>query len=118
MTQQEQMDYIRQHYKKLTGKFMAKMLGLDPNEVYSMIHSMGLKKQEPAKITSKPKPDVWQNSSDKIQEDVKGKIPLRINARTIILIPEGADPIKRMKEFLEKTNGKSSKSELLKYDLV
>lgn len=118
MTQQEQMDYIRQHYKKLTGQFMAKMLGVDPKVVYSMIQAMGLKKQEPVKLTSKPKVDVWQNSSDEIPEDVKGKVPLRINSRTIILIPEGADPIKRKKEFLEKTNSKNSKNELLKYDLV
>lgn len=118
MTLEEQKDYIRANYKKLTGQFMAKMLGLDPNVVYSMIHSMGLKKQVPAKITSKPKLDAWQNGIGEIPEDTKGKIPLRINSRTIILIPEGVDPVKRMKEFLEKTNSKSEKNELLKYDMV
>lgn len=118
MTLEEQKDYIQTNYKKLTGQFMAKMLGVDPKVVYSMIHAMGLKKQVPAKQTSKPKVDVWQNSSDEIPGDIKGKVPLRINSRTVILIPEGVDPVKRKKEFLERTNSKSEKNELLKYDLV
>lgn len=118
MTLEEQKDYIRANYKKLTGQFMAKMLGVDPKVVYSMIHAMNLKKQVPAKVTSKPKPNAWQNGSGEIPEDIKGKIPLRINSRTIIMVPEGVDPVKRKQEFLEKTNSKSDKNELLKYDLV
>lgn len=51
MTLEEQKDYIQTNYKKLTGQFMAKMLGVDPKVVYSMIHAMGLKKQVPAKQT-------------------------------------------------------------------
>lgn len=39
-TLEEQKEYIRTNYKKQTGQFMAKMLGIRPEKVYalSLIH--------------------------------------------------------------------------------
>lgn len=34
-TLEEQKEYIRTNYKKLTGQFMAKMLGIRPEKVYA-----------------------------------------------------------------------------------
>ena len=46
-TLEEQKEYIRTNYKKLTGQFMAKMLGIRPEKVYALVKELGLKKQLP-----------------------------------------------------------------------
>lgn len=43
-TLEEQKEYIRTNYKKLTGQFMAKMLGIRPEKVYALVKELGLKK--------------------------------------------------------------------------
>ena len=37
-TLEEQKEYIRTNYKKLTGQFMAKMLGIRPEKVYALVN--------------------------------------------------------------------------------
>ena len=88
-TLEEQKEYIRTNYKKLTGQFMAKMLGIPP-----MI-------KQKADMGKNPTPIV-PNGND------EGKIPLRIDCRTVILIPYTADPEKYRKDFLQKINRKHS----------
>lgn len=41
-TLEEQKEYIRTNYKKLTGQFMAKMLGIRPEKVYALVKELGL----------------------------------------------------------------------------
>lgn len=103
MTIDEQKEYIRINYKKLTGKFMAKMLGITPEKVYAIVNELGLKKQKSPISTSRPKDDMGQNPSDFIPEEIsRDLVPLRIDHRTTILIPRGVDPIQRKKEFMRK----------------
>lgn len=104
MTLDEQKEYIRNNYKKLTGQFMAKMLGIRPERVYALVKEMGLKKQEPPVPTSKPKDDMSVNPLGFIPKEIhRNEIPLRIDHRTTILIPRGVDPVIRRKEFIQKT---------------
>ncbi len=56
-TLEEQKEYIRTNYKKLTGQFMAKMLGIRPEKVYALVKELGLKKQLPPPVI-KPKADM------------------------------------------------------------
>lgn len=49
-TLEEQKEYIRTNYKKLTGQFMAKMLGIRPEKVYALVKELGLKKQLPPPV--------------------------------------------------------------------
>lgn len=104
MTTEEQKDYIRSNYKRLTGQFMAKILGIRPERVYSIVKELGLKKQMPPIIT-KPKADMCQNPTEEIPRDSDhGKIPLRIDHRTIVLIPCDANPETYKKKYLQKIN--------------
>ena len=107
-TLEEQKEYIRTNYKKLTGKFMAKMLGIRPEKVYALVKELGLKKQIPP-ATIKPKADMCKNPTLKVPlGNDEGKVPLRIDCRTIILIPSTANPEECRKSFLRKINSKHS----------
>lgn len=100
MTPEEQRDYIRNNYKKFTGQFMAKMLGIRPEKVYSIVKKLGLKKQQPPS-SPKPKADMCKNPTADIPRDNdQGKIPLRIDCRTIILIPRGVSSEIYKKKYL------------------
>ena len=102
-TLEEQKEYIRTNYKKLTGQFMAKMLGIRPEKVYALV-----KKQLPPPVI-KPKADMGKNPTSIVPNgNDEGKIPLRIDCRTVILIPYTADPEKCRKDFLQKINRKHS----------
>lgn len=102
MTTDEQKDYIRDNYKKFTGQFMAKMLGIRPERVYSIVKELGLKKQQPPP-SPKPKADMRKNPTADIPGDNdQGKVPLRIDCRTIVLIPRGVNPETYKKKYLRK----------------
>ena len=107
-TLEEQKEYIRTNYKKLTGQFMAKMLGVRPEKVDALVKELGLKKQLPPPVI-KPKADMGKNPTSIVPNgNDEGKIPLRIDCRTVILIPYTADPEKCRKDFLQKINRKHS----------
>lgn len=107
-TLEEQKEYIRTNYKKLTGQFMAKMLGIRPEKVYALVKELGLKKQLPPPMI-KQKADMGKNPTSIVPNgNDEGKIPLRIDCRTVILIPYTADPEKYRKDFLQKINRKHS----------
>ena len=108
VTLEEQKEYIRTNYKKLTGQFMAKMLGIRPEKAYALVKELGLKKQLPPPVI-KPKADMGKNPTSIVPNgNDEGKIPLRIDCRTVILIPYTADPEKCRKDFLQKINRKHS----------
>lgn len=108
-TLEEQKEYIRTNYKKLTGQFMAKMLGIRPEKVYALVKELGLKKQIPPP-TIKPKADMCKNPTPKVPNDNdEGKVPLRIDCRTVILIPSSANPEEYRKAFLRKINNRRFK---------
>lgn len=87
---------------------MAKMLGIRPEKVYALVKELGLKKQLPPPVI-KPKADMGKNPTPIIPNgNDEGKIPLRIDCRTVILIPYTADPEKCRKDFLQKINRKHS----------
>lgn len=105
-TLEEQKEYIRTNYKKLTGQFMAKMLGIRPEKVYALVKELGLKKQLPPPLI-KPKADMGKNPTLIVPNGYdEGKVPLRIDCRTVILISSTADPEKCRKDFLQKINRK------------
>ena len=107
-TLEEQKEYIRTNYKKQTGQFMAKMLGIRPEKVYALVKELGLKKQLPPPMI-KQKADMGKNPTPIVPNgNDEGKIPLRIDCRTVILIPYTADPEKYRKDFLQKINRKHS----------
>ena len=107
-TLEEQKEYIRTNYKKLTGQFMDKMIGIGPEKVYAVVKELGLKKQLPPPVI-KPKADMGKNPTPIVPNgNDEGKIPLRIDCRTVILIPYTADPEKCRKDFLQKINRKHS----------
>ena len=107
-TLEEQKEYIRTNYKKLTGQFMAKMFGILPEKLYALVKELGLKKQLPPPVI-KPKADMGKNPTPIVPNgNDEGKIPLRIDCRTVILIPSTADPEEYRKSFLRKTNSKHS----------
>ena len=86
-TLEEQKEYIRTNYKKQTGQFMAKMLGIRPEKVYALVKELGLKKQLPPPVI-KPKADMGKNPTPIVPNgNDEGKIPLRIDCRTVILTP-------------------------------
>lgn len=104
MTPEEQRNYIRNNYKKFTGQFMAKMLGIRPERVYSIVKELGLKKQQPPP-SPKPKADMCKNPTADIPGDNdQGKVPLRIDCRTVVLIPRGVNPETYKKKYLHKIN--------------
>ena len=87
---------------------MAKMLGIRPEKVYALVKELGLKKQLPPPVI-KPKADMGKNPTSIVPNgNDEGKIPLRIDCRTVILIPYTADPEKCRKYFLQKINRKHS----------
>lgn len=87
---------------------MAKMLGIRPEKVYALVKELGLKKQLPPPVI-KPKADMGKNPTSIVPNgNDEGKIPLRIDCRTVILIPYTADPEKCRKDFLQKINRKHS----------
>ena len=107
-TLEEQKEYIRTNYKKLTGQFMAKMLGIRPEKVYALVKELGLKKQLPPPVI-KPKADMGKNPTSIVPNgNDEGKIPFRIDLGRVILIPYTADPEKCRKDFLQKINRKHS----------
>ena len=107
-TLEEQKEYIRTNYKKQTGQFMAKMLGIRPEKVNALVKELGLKKQLPPPVI-KQKADMGKNPTPIVPNgNDEGKIPLRIDCRTVILIPYTADPEKYRKDFLQKINRKHS----------
>ena len=107
-TLEEQKEYIRTTYNNLTGQFMAKMLGIRPEKVYALVKELGLKKQLPPPMI-KQKADMGKNPTPIVPNgNDEGKIPLRIDCRTVILIPYTADPEKYRKDFLQKINRKHS----------
>ena len=66
-TLEEQKEYIRTNYKKLTGQFMAKMLGIRPEKVYALVKELGLKKQRPPPVI---KPIMTSNMLCKVRVKV------------------------------------------------
>ena len=87
---------------------MAKMLGIRPEKVYALVKELGLKKQLPPPVI-KPKADMGKNPTPIVPNgNDEGKIPLRIDCRTVILVPYTADPEKCRKDFLQKINRKHS----------
>ena len=101
-TLEEQKEYIRTNYKKLTGQFMAKMLGIRPEKVYALVKELGLKKQLPPPMI-KQKADMGKNQPLSYQTvTMKERFLSRIDCRTVILIPYTADPEKYRKDFLQK----------------
>lgn len=87
---------------------MAKMLGIRPEKVYALVKELGLKKQLPPPMI-KQKADMGKNPTPIVPNgNDEGKIPLRIDCRTVILIPYTADPEKYRKDFLQKINRKHS----------
>ena len=84
------------------------MLGIRPEKVYALVKELGLKKQLPPPVI-KPKADMGKNPTSIVPNgNDEGKIPLRIDCRTVILIPYTADPEKCRKDFLQKINRKHS----------
>ena len=87
---------------------MAKRLGIRPEKVYALVKELGLKKQLPPPVI-KPKADMGKNPTPIVPNgNDEGKIPLRIDCRTVILVPYTADPEKCRKDFLQKINRKHS----------
>lgn len=73
-----------------------------------LVKELGLKKQLPPPVI-KPKADMGKNPTSIVPNgNDEGKIPLRIDCRTVILIPYTADPEKCRKDFLQKINRKHS----------
>jgi hypothetical protein len=146
MTQSER-EYLKQHYGRLSEKYLTRRLGVSPAELRHEAFLLGLsairkvsrkrkrstpeagrhnaldsaakktvRKEEPAirkplpedphihRTARKPKPDTRMNPLIVSPGTCGDRIPVRIDTRTIILIPPGVDPEKRKAEFLKKMN--------------
>ncbi|MDR1981354.1 MAG: hypothetical protein LBQ39_07035 [Tannerellaceae bacterium] len=117
---------IVKHYERLSTKYIAKRLGMRVMDVYCAARKLGLRKcrqkpkadiiKRPKALTSKPAvckrpvvpvvyedPRVNPTGIPHVSSD-EALVPLRIDSRTVIMIPAGADPNERRMRFLKKLN--------------
>jgi hypothetical protein len=111
MNEKKTILFIKENYTKYKASFIAQKLGITTDDVYKIVRQQGLKKHKKDTAPRKPKQDIQVNPTQEIPAPPAHDgelIPLRIDARTIILIPPDVDPEKRRAEFLRKINGRKT----------
>ena len=98
--------FLKENYGRLSNKYIAKRLGLSPAELqheaflYGLPDKANLPRRKPPPEAKAPVPLSGRKAEKSPNPDMR---PLRIDARTIILIPPDADPEERRRRFLDRT---------------
>lgn len=100
---EKQRQYIIDNFEKGSIDFIAKHIGVNNKKVYDIARRAGLRRNRPENRTKVYKTDVSINPDNlEIPRVPENLIPYRVDKRTIILIPAGEDPTKRIKRFLQR----------------
>lgn len=98
----KQRQYILDNFERCSVEFIAKQIDVKPKKVYDVARRAGLKRNRPENKAKIYKVDATVNP-DTIQPAVsQDMIPYRVDKKTVILIPAGEDPRKRIKRFLDR----------------
>jgi hypothetical protein len=104
MKEKNKILFIKENYQKHNASSIAKKLDITTYDVYKIVRQQGLKKYKKDTAPRKLKPDIQVNPTQEIHapRNHDGElIPLRIDQRTVILIPASTNPNERKKKYLE-----------------
>ena len=96
--------FLKENYGRFSEKYLTGRLGVSLGELRCEAFLLGLsvKASSPRKKT--PKPDTRRRSAvAPSPAPTVDLIPVRIDARTVILIPPDADPEERRRRFFNRT---------------